>query len=134
MILLDTSFLIALKNRADMHFARAQEIQQELFAKKYGSLFLTDYIFDEFMTFLRVRLKNQEEALFLGEHLLQDKDLSLIGISKVDFQEAWEVFKKYKHLSFTDATTLVIMKRYSITHLCSFDSDFDTFRKIERVH
>ncbi len=52
MILLDTSFLIALKNRADMHFARAQEIQQELFAKKYGSLFLTDYIFDEFMTFL----------------------------------------------------------------------------------
>ncbi len=88
----------------------------------------------KFMTFLRVRLKNQEEALFLGEHLLQDKDLSLIGISKVDFQEAWEVFKKYKHLSFTDATTLVIMKRYSITHLCSFDSDFDTFRKIERVH
>ena len=133
MILLDTSFLIALKNIKDTHFTKAQELQQELLAKKYGPMFLSDYIFDEFVTFLRMRLKNQEQALLFGDLLLQDKDISLIGVSKSDFQEAWGLFKLHQHLSFTDATSLILLKKYGFRYICSFDSDFDRFPSIKRI-
>ena len=133
MIVLDTSYLIALKNKEDIDFERANQIQEDLLNKKYGKIFLTDYIFDEFVTFLRKKLRNPREVIKLGEDLLHDKDISILGVTKLDFRESWKIFKKYENLSFTDATTITLTQKFDIKYVCSFDKNFDCFKNLERI-
>ena len=133
MIILDTSYLVALKNQKDVNFSKANQLQQELIKKTYGKLLTTDYIFNEFVTFLRKKLHNPDEAVRLGEDLLYDKEILILGIAKLNFKESWELFKKYPKISFTDATTVIIAQRLKIEYVCSFDGDFDAFKNIKRI-
>ena len=58
MIILDTSFIVSYYNTADENHNKAIEIMDGLKSMKYGDLYITDYIFDESMTVIFVRLKN----------------------------------------------------------------------------
>ncbi len=134
MIILDTSFLIALKNSADADFKRAEEIQESLYDNRYGPVIISEYIFDEFVTFLRNRLKDKSKAITVGEELLNSNLTTFVEVSSSDFTKAWELFKKYEHLSFTDATTVILCEKLDAKYVCSFDSDFDGFKNIQRIH
>ena len=46
---------------------------------------------------------------------------------------AYEVFRKYPALSFTDATSVAYMLDSGIREIYSFDRDFDTVPKITRL-
>jgi uncharacterized protein len=133
MIILDTSFLIALKHSTDVNHYRAIELQKDLLNNEYGSMFISDYIFDEFITFTRKKIADQRQVEQFGEYLLYAKRISLFSINQETFMAAWKLFKQRENLSFTDATIIILCRQFGIKYICSFDSDFDGFKEIKRI-
>ncbi|MEK6893341.1 MAG: PIN domain-containing protein [Nanoarchaeota archaeon] len=129
MILLDTSFLIAYHNERDQNHTRACALLAEIKKGNYGEIYITDYIFSECATVLAVRIKNKEESIKHSESI---KMIPMLNTDEITFEESWEYFKSQNRLllSFTDCTMLTLMKKNKISHLATFDTDFD---KIEGI-
>ncbi|AWR94072.1 type II toxin-antitoxin system VapC family toxin [Acidianus brierleyi] len=113
MIILDTSFLIAFYNKRDSRHEEALKI----FDDTNDKLVISDYIFDEIVTFLRAKVP--WTAIEVGENILENLDI--IRVNDEDFRTAWELFNKFNKLSFTDCTTLSLSKRLKIKRLVTFD-------------
>lgn len=124
MILLDTSFIVSFYNIRDENHQRAVKIMEEIIREKYGLVLITDYIFDESITVIFIRLKNLSITVEIGETIR--KSMEIIDVEKTQFEEAWRIFKKQKKtdFSFTDCTTVAIMKAKNIKNIATFDEDF----------
>lgn len=130
---IDAGIFVAAYNTRDDNHKRAIELISDAMKGQYGSLSTSDYIFDEAVTLMLARTKNPEFAFGVGEFILGDPSRSipsfvkLIHVDEEVFSDAWAIFKRYavKGLSFTDCTTVALMKRLKIDNLLSFDSSFD---------
>jgi len=130
---IDAGIFVAAYNTRDDNHSRAIELINNAMKGQYGSLSTSDYIFDEAVTLMLARTKNPEFAFGVGEFILGDSSRSipsfakLIHVDEEVFSDAWAIFKRYavKRLSFTDCTTVVLMKRGKIDALLSFDRSFD---------
>ena len=87
MIILDSSFLIALKVLNDAHHEKAKSLMKNIGDSKYGRPVLTDYVFDETVTGILVRSKNLKLAVEFGSELMNS--LKIVDISDRTFDEAW---------------------------------------------
>lgn len=67
------------------------------------------------------------KAITLGKNILYSENLEILRIGIADLWRAWDFFKQYneRKLSFTDYTSIVLIKKYDIHQIASFDSDFD---------
>ena len=74
----------------------------------------------------RVRIRIIEFALDMGNFLLSSPRITILSLSKQDFQETWELFKKYAKigLSFTDCSILVQCRRIDCQYVATYDSHF----------
>jgi predicted nucleic acid-binding protein len=126
MIILDTSFLIAFYNKRDSRHREALKIFDEIANDK---LVISDYIFDEVVTFLRAKVPWIAQEV--GENILEN--LNVIRANDEDFRTAWELFNKFDELSFTDCTTLSLSKRLKIRRVVTFDQSLiRAFEKVKR--
>ncbi len=132
MILIDTSILVACNNKKDTHRSRATEIVKNAVSGMYGEVYITDYIFDECCTVLFARLGNLIETV---KECMEIKEVERIIIEYELFEEAWNVFQNQKQtrFSFTDCSTLAVMQTYGITHLATFDTDFQKIKGISVI-
>jgi len=86
-------------------------------------------IFDEVVTFLRAKVPWIAQEV--GENILENLDL--IRVNDEDFRTAWELFNKFDELSFTDCTTLSLLKRLKIRRVVTFDQSLmRAFEKVKR--
>ncbi len=133
MILLDTSFVVAYYNTADNNHNKAVEIMNSLTAGGYGDIFITDYIFDEIATVAFVRLKNLNKTIEIGEAVNSLAKIDYIG--KDVFEDTWKLFKGQTatKFSFTDCSTLSMMKKNGIKNIATFDEDFKKAKEINVV-
>jgi predicted nucleic acid-binding protein len=71
------------------------------------------------------------KAVRIEEYLR--KSTNLVEATSSDFEDAWRIFKKQKEtdFSFTDCTSISIMRRMNIRNLATFDRDF---LKLEEVN
>lgn len=124
MIILDTSFIVSFYNVRDENHLKARNLMPDIIKGKFGSLHISDYIFDETMTVIFIRLKNLRKTVEIGECLR--RSAKLLEVGSANFEEAWKMFKKQKDtdLSFTDCTTVSLMKRMGIKNIATFDEDF----------
>lgn len=125
-IFIDTSALIAYYNIDDRHHGDASEVMMKI---KEGEIpltrfYITDYIFDETMTFMECVLNNHRLAQEVGEALLSSPFTTMLKIDEEAFQDAWELFKERVGLSFTDCSSFAIMERYGIAQSFTFDKHF----------
>lgn len=122
MILLDTGIIVARASAKDQHHARAVEIMNEIDEGKYGTLVITDYVFDEAMTLLLSRLGDVKAIAELGDKILSSG--MLISTDTERFMSAWQIFKTQRktRLSFTDCTILACCKITRIEVLATFDN------------
>ena len=128
-IFLDTSALIAYYNVDDKYHADAVEMMQKL---KKGEVpltrfYVTDYVFDETVTFIECVLNKHELAVSVGEALQTSPFTIVIRIDENLFEESWSFFKTNKQYSFTDCTSFNVMRRLSITNAFTFDKHFKSF-------
>ncbi|MGQ4834205.1 MAG: type II toxin-antitoxin system VapC family toxin [Candidatus Asgardarchaeia archaeon] len=125
-IFVDTGIFIGAYNTRDKYHNKAKRLLKDIIKGKYGQAYTSDYIFDETITFSLYKTKNFEIIIKLGESILSSSAIKLIHASPLDFELAWNLFKKLKRrLSFTDCMSLSIIQRLRIDYIASFDSDFD---------
>jgi len=132
-VFIDTGLFVAFSNVKDRNHARAIEIMQEATGGEYGPVFTSDYVFDEAVTLALMRAKKPALAIEVGELILGNPArgppsfAKLLHVDDETFATAWALFKRYskKGLSFTDCTTITLMKRAGIESLISLDRSFD---------
>lgn len=121
LVFLDTSAIYALINKKDPSHKKVED-----FLKNFeGSLFVTNYIFDESVTLIRARL-GHEKAVFVGNILLKSPQIEKMWVTPDDEKKAWELFvlRNYKSYSFTDCTSFVVMRRIKIKNCLTLDGHF----------
>lgn len=125
-IFADTSALIAYYNIDDKHHAEAYKTMEKI---RRGEItltrfYITDYVFDETITFIECVLNRHELALNIGEALQTSPFTTIIRINEDLFSDAWNFFKQSKGFSFTDCTSMNAMKKHGITQAFTFDKHF----------
>ncbi|MBS7654970.1 type II toxin-antitoxin system VapC family toxin [Candidatus Bathyarchaeota archaeon] len=124
MILLDSSFIIAYSNEVDENHNKAFQIAKDIDLGIYGAPVITDYIFDEVVTVMLIKVKNLMKVIELGEALLNAT--ILLEVDKDSFNLAWDVFKAQlkPSLSFTDCTSIALCRINGISNIATFDKKF----------
>ena len=129
-ILLDSNFFIAVINKDDNNFKRANILLEDLLAGNYGARITTDYVLDEAITVTWIRTKKKDYVqkvyeLFIGKEaicILYDFPFDLLP-------ETWNIFTKYsssaKPLSFTDCSLIAFAENRNIKTMLSFDAEYD---------
>ena len=138
-VFIDTGIFIAYVNKRDEHHIPATHIIEEILTNKYGAAFTSDMVFDELMTFILYKTGDISKAIRVRDLILgnRDKDvvrfINLIFVDEDILEKSWNSFVKYadKKLSFTDCSTIELMKIRSIPHIASFDGEFDGI--VERI-
>ncbi len=133
MIFLDSSFMVAFYNTRDENHVKAKILMPDIVNYKYGPLYISDYVFDEVVTVIFIRLRDLRKAVRIGEYLR--KSVNLVEVMSSDFEDAWRIFKKQKKtdFSFTDCTSISIMRRMNIRNLATFDRDFLKLKEVNVI-
>lgn len=131
-VFLDTGFILAAYNSTDKNHKAATELLVEIENQAYGTIVISDYVFDELVTLCRARLSDVEKAKEIGKTILNSK-IEIIQITNEIFIKAWEIFKQRDNLSFTDCTTTALMNKNGIKYIATFDSGFKQFENSIRV-
>ena len=133
MIILDTSFIVSYFNKRDQNHLQAVKLMEEVANITYGPLSITDSIFGEVVTVCLLRLKSLRKASQIGNTLLNS--MKIIEVDKTSFDQAWHLFSKQKStiFSFTDCTTVSVMRENDIKNIATFDEDFGKIKGINTV-
>ncbi|MBA7507495.1 hypothetical protein ES706_06214 [subsurface metagenome] len=129
-IILDTSFLFALRSKKDQYNERAYEIFNE-FEEENPKYFTNYSIMNETLTLAINR--SHENISFLEKYIAlffgNDNFFQVIQNTPQEFPEIVEVCKKYgtskRLLSFTDASLIYLYQKFNADYVVSFDSHFD---------
>jgi predicted nucleic acid-binding protein len=133
MIILDSSFIVSFAVETDTNHLQAVKIMDDIEKGKYGQLYITDYIFDETVTVIFIKTKKLAKAVNVGNAL--KKSVEIIDVDKNSFENAWNEFKRQKRtdFSFTDCTTIVVMRANEIKNIATFDEDFKKIGEINVI-
>ena len=125
-IILDSSYLIALYNEADVHHKKAIDLWSKIKINE-NSYFISDHIFDEIIA-VTLRKAGKEKANNIGQHLIES--INIINVTSQIFQETWRIFKETKsNSSFTDCTNLALLKLIGSNKIATFDKSFKEINK-----
>lgn len=129
-LFIDSTAFIALEDEDDENHKAAlgyrEKIKQEKTA--FRALYTSNYILDEVLTLLRLRISHQAAIMF-GETVKQSKVIRILQVTAPIEEKSWEIFKKYadKEFSFTDCTSFAIMEQEAISTAFTFDKHFQQF-------
>ena len=129
-VLVDTGVFVAFHNTRDANHTRALELIRSIADGELGTAYTSDDIFDEAVTVALIRTRRPEIALSVGRMILGELTAPFLAILRVGvevFKDAWRLFPQYagRRLSFTDCTSITLMRTSGIESIVSFDADFD---------
>jgi len=128
MILVDSSFFIALADRKDQWHVQAKKLQASLVGE---TVIISDLIVAEAVTIIGKRSGGKA-----GEHLYNFfiDNCDIIFSDEQTLKGGMSVFLRYDGtLSVSDAVSVNIMETKHIERILSFDSDFDKVKGITRL-
>jgi predicted nucleic acid-binding protein len=101
---------------------------RNLLRGRQSSLVTTDYVLCELFTLLKARGQRKRLPL-AGRAFFEQQVCRIEYVSPSDVLAAWNVFDRFrdKDWSFTDCTSLVVMRRLGITEAAAFDEHFRQF-------
>jgi len=125
-ILTDTGAWIALADTTDQYHEKSKRLYLAI-QKRNIQLTITDYIFDETVTWLHYKI-GHKTACEWGDKILNSQMVDMIKISDEHLHLAWTFFQKYhdQKFSLTDCTSFAVMKLSGITTTFSYDAHFST--------
>ncbi|HEX3720661.1 MAG TPA: PIN domain-containing protein [Verrucomicrobiae bacterium] len=125
---MDTWGWLAYGHRRDSHHPEIKALFEALLENR-TPIHTTDYILDELITLLFRRESYSEATQFL-DGLMSDSARGRVQIQKVNaerFQAALDLRKRYQdkpNISFTDLTTMAIMRELGIASIITEDDHF----------
>ncbi|MCP3977888.1 MAG: type II toxin-antitoxin system VapC family toxin [bacterium] len=132
-VLIDTGAIYAFVTRSDRNHSAARSFV-ERWLKRRGVFVLTDSVFAETMTLLKVRLGAQV-AIRVGRELRDNPAYAWTTLGSDGEREAWEIFRKYddKDWSYTDCSLLAVSRRSGVRGIFAFDRHFSQMDGVERL-
>lgn len=129
-LFIDTSAFVALEDEDDKEHKAALDYREKIRREEtpFRALYTSNYILDEVVTLLRLKLGHQAAVVF-GENLRRSKVLRRLRVTPAIEDNAWKIFKKYsdKDFSFTDCTSFVLMEQEAISTAFTFDEHFQQY-------
>lgn len=135
-IFLDTGVLVAAVNTGDRLHARSVAVLERVADGAWGSALTSDLVLVEGLTFLRSRVRHPKaETLFARLIVGGETERIVQHVLKVHgsrFQASLELFQRTfdRGLSFTDCSSLVLMRAFHIPRVATFDRGFRGFAEI----
>lgn len=125
-IFTDTGAWIALADANDRYHNIAKKVYA-LIRKKNIPVVITDYIFDETVTWLHYKI-GHDTACIWGNKILNSRMVETVKVSDEHINPAWELFQKYddQKFSFTDCISFTVTKLLGINTVFAYDSHFST--------
>ena len=128
MILVDSSYFVALADRKDRWHVAATELDKS----GWDAVLVSDLIVAESVTIVGSRGRGKA-AQRLYSYFVDSCELSFVDKNTLD--RAMKYHLQYDgSLSVADCTSIVIMQDRGIRRIVSFDTDFDRVKGIERIH
>lgn len=130
MIFLDSGFLYAYINTEDSAHSKVKTLMQEILEGNYGSIFISNFIYDEVLTLARFRTKRCEVGekikLFVKKEKESKKIIQLIMIKESLMAQTENLFNEYckEGLSFTDCSIVASMREKKIEYLATLAKEF----------
>ncbi len=126
-IFIDSCVFFGVNSKNDAHHAEAVRLLKFALSGRGGTVYTSDYVFDETVTLARVRTKSAEIPLTIGKAIIESPRVILLRVDEEVFNKSWDIFNEYcsRGLSFTDCTSIALVKTYDIDTILSFDSHFD---------
>ncbi|MDF1533551.1 MAG: PIN domain-containing protein [Methanosarcinaceae archaeon] len=126
-IFVDSCIFFAMYSKNDVHHDEAVRLLEFALSGKGGTIYTSDYVFDETVTLARVRTHNAEIPLMIGKAIIDSPRVIMLKVDDEVFNQSWDIFNEYcsKGLSFTDCSSIAFVKTYEIDTIFSFDSHFD---------
>lgn len=127
-IFIDTWGWVALGNRSDKHHEDVKETYKD-FHNRRMKVYTSDYVLDELMTLL-FRREKFSQAVRFTESVFSSAKLGQVIIERITterFGDAWKLRKKYQDkpgISFTDLTSMVVMREKGIIDVLTDDDHF----------
>ncbi len=131
-VFIDSGVWIAAYNTRDAHHNAGKKIISAVSEGLLGQVAISDYIFDEIVTYIRKKIGSIASTT-VAEKMLNSPHINILRVDESVFNAAFHIFKMYDTLSFTDATVVVLVKNLQIRHLISFDSQFDGIKDVTRL-
>lgn len=124
-IVLDSSFLVAFHNAADVHHAAAVGVMERVLGGEWEEVLLLEYVVLEVMTMLRLRV-DAPASVSVGELLLESREIQFLPCSDI-FLRAFETFRAERTaaLSFVDAAIVCVARESEPGFVATFDGDFE---------
>ncbi|MBF0228539.1 MAG: PIN domain-containing protein [Desulfamplus sp.] len=125
-IFADTGAWIALADKNDQYHNIAKKVYASI-QKENIPIVITDYIFDETVTWLHYKI-GHKIACNWGNKILGSHMVDIIKISEEQINLSWELFQKYddQKFSFTDCLSFTVMNLLGINLVFTYDSHFST--------
>lgn len=130
-LLIDTGAIYAFVTRNDPHHESAKSFMAGWLARR-GTFVLTDAVFAETMTLLKVRL-GSDIAIRVGQELRRNPAYLWLALGPEGERDTWALFQRYrdKDWSFTDCALLATSRRAAIPQIFAFDHHFSQMPDLE---
>lgn len=129
-VFIDTSAFVALLvDKETDHKIVANKYHD--YRQKRAILFTSDYILDELFTrllyFKQVDIKKYIQKL---KESISKGEITVLRVEEAIFEKALEAFLKFSDhkISFTDATSYILLKNFSLDEVFTLDDDFKKIR------
>jgi predicted nucleic acid-binding protein len=128
-LFVDTSAWFALNSSTDQNHAAAIEFIKT-FQRHAVILYTTDYIVDETVTLIRVKVSHKQAINFLNS-ALRSKNVIRSQVSRDLIMRAEQIFRKYsdKLWSYTDCVSFAFMDAQGLSDAFAFDQNFSQYGK-----
>jgi predicted nucleic acid-binding protein len=130
-VFLDTGVFYALQGSRTSRHDAAHRALDVVLDGTYGRVVTSDYVLDEAVTLVRSRTGDFDQAVTVVDRVLGRNGfpaaIDLLYVDGHRFERTIDVFERYEDqpLSFTDASTIAIVRDESIDSVLAFDDDFD---------
>ena len=126
----DSGIFIGSKYSRDQYNKEAEKILNNLKDGNIGKVYITNYVLAECVNFLLTKagFKMADETL---NYLTGTDDIELVEVENLI--RIKEIFNKYKNLSITDCSLLVLSEKLKIKEIFSFDKHFDSVKGLKRL-
>lgn len=127
-IFIDTWGWVAMGRKSEPEHQEVIQLYSNII-KSNSFIFTSDYVLDEVVTLIFGR-EPVSTALNFVEGILFDIDSDIVQLERVDserFDKTWSLKKKYMdkpRISFTDLSSMVIMKELDIQDIMTDDDHF----------
>ena len=129
--IIDSGVWIAARYKNDQYREKALAIAESFLNEQIKEVHLTDYVLVETTNFL-LRKESYETASEALDSFLQSERVIIRYVDKMMLMRIKELSKKYKGLSLTDCSLVVLAEETGIREIFSFDTAFDKVKGIQR--